>query len=124
MGKIFALVEVPRRRRAALLIHSYHDTFLFFRRRTDGRGRTDGNFCGRRRRSRGPADGAPAAAAAAAKIEKQITSGRPPVKKKLAPDGRTDETKTKKPKCVSNDSSHHDDQNECRIIKNGAILKG
>ena len=44
---------------------------------------------------RGPADGAPAAAAAA-KIEKQITSGRPPVKKKLAPDGRTDEKKNEK----------------------------
>ena len=61
-------------------------------RRTDGRtdavGRTDGNFCGRRRRGRGPADGAPAAAAAPAKIEKQITSERPPVKKRLAPDGR------------------------------------
>ena len=27
-------------------------------------------------------------------------------------------------KCVSNDRSHHDDQNEYRIIKNGAILKG
>ena len=37
-----------------------------------------------------------AAAAAAAKIEKQITSGRPPVKKKLAPDGRTDEKKNEK----------------------------
>ena len=58
-------------------------------------GRTDGNFCGRRRR-RGPADGALAAAAAAAKIEKQITSGRPPVKKKLAPDGRMDEKKPEK----------------------------
>ena len=46
-------------------------------------GRTDGNFCGRRRRGRGPADGAPAAAAAAAKIEKNrgptdgFFSGRP-----------------------------------------------
>ena len=59
-------------------------------------GRTDGNFCRRRRRGRGPADGAPAAAAAAAKIEKQITSGRPPVKNKLAPDGRTDEKKIEK----------------------------
>ena len=39
---------------------------------------------------------ASAAAAAAAKIEKQITSGRPPVKKKLAPDGRTDEKKKEK----------------------------
>ena len=28
--------------------------------------------------------------------EKQITSGRPPVKKKLAPDGRTDEKKNEK----------------------------
>ena len=37
-----------------------------------------------------------AAAAAAAKIEKQITSGRAPVKKKLAPDGRTDEKKNEK----------------------------
>ena len=36
----------------------------------------------------GRTDGAPAAAAGAAKIEKQITSGRPPVQKKLAPDGR------------------------------------
>ena len=51
-------------------------------------GRTEGNFCGRRRRGRGPADGAPATAAAAAKIEKQITSGWPPVQKKLAPKGR------------------------------------
>jgi len=30
------------------------------------------------------------------KIEKQITSGRPPVINKLAPDGRTDEKKTEK----------------------------
>ena len=66
----------------------------FHQTRTDGR--KDGNFCGRRRRrGRGPADGAPAAAVAAAKIEKQITSGRPPVKKKLAPDGRLDEKKRK-----------------------------
>ena len=59
-------------------------------------GRPAGNFCGRRRCGRGPADGALAAAAAAAKIEKQITSGRPPVKKKLAPDGRTDEKNLEK----------------------------
>ena len=40
-------------------------------------GRTDGNFCGRRRRrGRGPADGAPAAAAAAAKIENGKFCGR------------------------------------------------
>ena len=32
--------------------------------------------------------------------------------------------KTEKAKCVSNDRSHHDDQNACRIIKIGAILKG
>ena len=32
--------------------------------------------------------------------------------------------KIEKSKCVSNDRSHHDDQNEYRIIKNGAILKG
>ena len=43
--------------------------------RTEGRtrtdGRTDGNFCGRRRRhGQSPADGATAAAAVAAKIEK------------------------------------------------------
>ena len=54
-----------------------------------------------------------------------IPSRRPPVKNKLAPDGWTDEKKkTKTSKCVSNDRSHHDDQNEYRIIKNGAILKG
>ena len=55
-------------------------------------GRTDGNFCGRRRRGRGPADGALAAAAAVAKIEtnhlrttarqKKIGSGRPDGRKK------------------------------------------
>ena len=39
--------------------------------------RTDGNFCGRRRRGWGPADGAPAAAAAAEKFEKtKIVCGR------------------------------------------------
>ena len=48
---------------------------------TDGRGRTDGG-------GRTDADGGrtailAAAAAAAAKIEKQITSGRPPVKKQI-----------------------------------------
>ena len=49
------------------------------------------NFCDRRRRGRGPVRRAPAAAAAAAKIEKQITSGQPPVKNKIGsgrPDGR------------------------------------
>ena len=30
----------------------------------------------------------------------------------------------KKTKCVSNDRSRHDDSNEYRIIKNGAILEG
>ena len=40
-------------------------------------------------------------------------------------DVRTDDKKkTKKSKCVSNDRSHHDDENEYRIIKIGAILKG
>ena len=32
--------------------------------------------------------------------------------------------KSKKLKFVSNDRSGHDDQNEYRIIKNGAILEG
>ena len=59
----------------------------------------NGNFCGRRRRGRGPADGAPVAAGA--KFEKQITSGRPPVNKKVAPDGRTDEKKKRKNQSVS-----------------------
>ena len=58
-------------------------------------GRTDGNFCGRRRRGWGPADGVPAAATAAAKIEKQITFGRPPVKNKIG-SGRPPVEKQKK----------------------------
>ena len=33
-------------------------------------------------------------------------------------------TKSEKSKCVSNDRSRHDDQNEYRIIKIGAILEG
>ena len=39
-------------------------------------------------------------------------------------DDDEDRKKSKKTKCVSNDRSGHDDQNEYRIIKNGAILKG
>ena len=35
-----------------------------------------------------------------------------------------DRKKSKKTKCVSNDRSGHDDQNEYRIIKIGAILEG
>ena len=47
-------------------------------------------------RTDGRTDGRTAIFAAAAKIEKQITSGRPPVKKKLAPDGRPDEKNNEK----------------------------
>ena len=40
-------------------------------------------------------------------------------------DDKDDERKKpKKSKCVSNDRSRHDDQNEYRIIKIGAILEG
>ena len=39
-------------------------------------------------------------------------------------DDDDDRKKSKKTKCVSNDRSGHDDQNEYRIIKIGAILEG
>ena len=54
---------------------------------------------------------------------KSPPDGRPSKKNWLRTAGRTKKN-TKKSKCVSNDRSHHDDQNEYRIIKNGAILKG
>ena len=50
------------------------------------------------------------------------TPGRPDIRTAERTDRR--KNKTKKSKCVSNDRSHHDDQNEYRIIKIGAILKG
>ena len=39
-------------------------------------------------------------------------------------DDDDDRKNSKKTKCVSNDRSGHDDQNEYRIIKIGAILEG
>ena len=39
-------------------------------------------------------------------------------------DDDDDRKKSTKSKCVSNDRSGHDDQNEYRIIKIGAILEG
>ena len=97
-------------------------------------GRTDGNVSGRRRTHKRKFFGR---SAGRTKIFPQSTPGRtdenglpagqPDARPARHPDGRTDgrtKKKTKKSKCVSNDRSGHDDQNEYRIIKNGAILKG